>query len=1033
MDPFVSQLAALCREYPTRNKWVFVQSHAVGRTLGERIALEGTNWANLRFVTPLDLAVRMAGPFLVEQGIAPSEDGLGPALIMRLLIGLSDDHTYFRPLAEQPSMALALWSTIRELRMAGIHAREIESKAAAFESPDKHAELVALIQAYEQYLADHKIADIPAVYEHAPRNFAYCPIVPGDLWTEHPDAVWAPLQRQLLDTLPADRIRVAPRVLACAGLPQPRRWSVLKRQLDPTPPAASADAERLAFLMRPADAPPPLKDTSISIFRAGGREAEIDEVFRRIVSSGAPLDQVEIACASDGYATVIWEKALRLDWTVSIATGIPATLTRPGRALLAWCDWIEGGFAAVDLRHLFQSGDFTFKEAAAPTPGRAARLLARAEATWGRATYRLALTRLAKEYERRAQDPERSEELRTIARASKAETDVLIASIDELLAPVPNPDTDGRVPLRTLSSAAEKFVDRFCACSNALDGFARQLLLEALAELHALDLFECSLPQALGFIRERVESVSVAPDRPRPGALHISRLSQAAYAGRPHLFIVGLEEGHVFPSRAEDPVLLDAERRGISDRLRLADDRVDELQHQIVTRLGSAAVEKGHVSFSYSCRDTRQYRETLPSWLLLQVGRIAAGDASLDYAGLEKLLGEPRSSVPPTLGDAVTQSGWWLSGLKDAGAGGRAAVLGHFPALARGAEAEEKRTSDLFTEFDGFAAPVGKVIDPVTSGRPVSATTLEAAAACPYRFFIEHGLGVQPVGDVERERDAWLDPLTRGSELHDLFARLLRRCRDEARRPDVKKDAWILKVADTRLETLRVEAPPPSEEVFEREREEFLRDVQLFLEYEASYTHGEPVGLEVGFGRRPEGDGDEAEPLSSSEPMFIDLGDGRKFQLRGRIDRIDKVGPFRYEVIDYKTGGYWKDDWRGTFAGGTRLQHALYGLAAVQLLRAKVDKKAIVQSGVYFFPAARGGRKRVPIPAPSRAKSLEVVGDVLEVIRKGIFIHAVDEDSCEYCDFSAACGPRAVTRAKTKLANAGEKKLDAYRRMQGHD
>lgn len=372
MDPFVSQLAAVCREYPTRNKWVFVQSHAVGRTLGERIALEGTNWANLRFVTPLDLAVRMAGPFLVEQGIAPSEDGLGPALIMRLLIGLSDDHTYFRPLAEQPSMALALWSTIRELRMAGIHAREIESKAAAFESPDKHAELVALIQAYEQYLADHKIADIPAVYEYAPKNFAYCPIVPGDLWTEHPDAVWAPLQRQLLDTLPADRIRVAPRVLACAGLPQPRRWSALKRQLDPTPPAPSADAERLAFLMRPADAPPPLRDTSISLFRAGGREAEIDEVFRRIVSSGAPLDQVEIACASDGYATVIWEKTLRLDWTVSIATGIPATLTRPGRALLAWCDWIEGGFAAVDLRHLFQSGDFTFKEAAAPTPGRGA-------------------------------------------------------------------------------------------------------------------------------------------------------------------------------------------------------------------------------------------------------------------------------------------------------------------------------------------------------------------------------------------------------------------------------------------------------------------------------------------------------------------------------------------------------------------------------------------------------------------------------------------------------------------------------------
>ena len=46
----------------TRSKWVFVPSHAVGRTIGERIALEGTNWLNLRFVTPLDVALRMGVP-----------------------------------------------------------------------------------------------------------------------------------------------------------------------------------------------------------------------------------------------------------------------------------------------------------------------------------------------------------------------------------------------------------------------------------------------------------------------------------------------------------------------------------------------------------------------------------------------------------------------------------------------------------------------------------------------------------------------------------------------------------------------------------------------------------------------------------------------------------------------------------------------------------------------------------------------------------------------------------------------------------
>src|SRR4051794_25180945 len=68
-DPFVDQLASLCRAHVTRSKWVFVPSHAIGRTLGERVALGGTNWLNLRFVTPLDIALRTGAPFLVERDI----------------------------------------------------------------------------------------------------------------------------------------------------------------------------------------------------------------------------------------------------------------------------------------------------------------------------------------------------------------------------------------------------------------------------------------------------------------------------------------------------------------------------------------------------------------------------------------------------------------------------------------------------------------------------------------------------------------------------------------------------------------------------------------------------------------------------------------------------------------------------------------------------------------------------------------------------------------------------------------------------
>src|SRR3954453_11136795 len=172
MDPFVQQLASLCRAHVTRSKWVFVPTPPLGRTIGERIALDGTNWLNLRFVTPLDIALRMGAPFLVERGIDPSEEGLGPALMMRLLLDLPEEDGYFRPLATQPTMAQALWTTVRELRMAGVTSGDL--KPDAFEVSRKYAELRALLTAYEQFLATSNRGDMAAVYIEAVQHLDWC-------------------------------------------------------------------------------------------------------------------------------------------------------------------------------------------------------------------------------------------------------------------------------------------------------------------------------------------------------------------------------------------------------------------------------------------------------------------------------------------------------------------------------------------------------------------------------------------------------------------------------------------------------------------------------------------------------------------------------------------------------------------------------------------------------------------------------------------------------------------------------------------
>src|SRR5215204_3479387 len=181
MDPFLEQLKGLGSVHPTRAKWVWVPTHAIGRTLGDRLVLEGTDWANLRFVTPLDIALRMGAPFLVEHGIDPSEEELGPALMMRLLLDLPLKGGYFRPLADHPTLAQALWATVRELRMAGVHRDALPPNV--FASPAKHAEIVALLSAYERFLDEQKRADMATVYQEAVRHADWSPIQSQDCWT----------------------------------------------------------------------------------------------------------------------------------------------------------------------------------------------------------------------------------------------------------------------------------------------------------------------------------------------------------------------------------------------------------------------------------------------------------------------------------------------------------------------------------------------------------------------------------------------------------------------------------------------------------------------------------------------------------------------------------------------------------------------------------------------------------------------------------------------------------------------------------
>jgi ATP-dependent helicase/nuclease subunit B len=952
---------------------------------------------------------------------------------MRLLLELpSTVPVYFRGLAEQPQMAEALWATLAELRMAGITAALLPG--APFTSASKHAELQALLAGYEQHLAARRLADRAEVYREALRHLDVCPMQPADLHVELPTVIWSPLERRLLDALPGTR--VTPRALELPGLDVPRRMTSLAAPMETVAPTPGSNAERLALLMNPADAS--TADDTLTMFCAGGREAEVEEVLRRIARAPSPsplpagereipgvLDQVEIACPMPEQAALVWEKAQRHEWPVTIGPGIPVALTRPGRALLAFCEWVAGGLAASRLRRMLQSGDVRIGPGGEGlTAGQAARILARAEATWGRQTYPAALGRLIGSLQGRAADPEQSDEARARYAERAAQAERVRQWTAELLALVPEQPV---APLGQWLDAAVAFVKTFARKASELDGEATVALTEALAELRALGDLARPASDALALIRGRFDGLAVGGDRARPGHLHVTTLADAGHAGRPRTFVIGLEEGGVFPALVEDPVLLDAERKGIDRALRTSEDRVGEALYRIVSRLGSLG---GHVCLSYSCRDLRQARAAFPSWVLLQAVRVLKPAETWTYDRLVKELGDPVSAVPAEPDQALSDAGWWLAGLRRVDGSALPAVREGFPALARGAVAEAARESDVFTAYDGLVPEAGPILDPRVSGIAASATGLEDLAKCPFRYFLQRGLGLDTVDDAEPDPDVWLDPMTRGSIMHALYASIMREIRDRQETPDpARHGARLRELGLAALAAQRALVPPPSDGVYEREERELLHDLTLFLKFEAEdCVRRTPIGFEVGFGGATEG-----EALGRREPITIDLGDGLRFKLRGRIDRLDKLADGTYEAVDYKTGSaFLPGGLDATFAGGRQLQHALYALAAVELLRGTDPQAAVV--GSYYFPTRRGTRARQVRPASTQAKAADVLRDLFDLLAAGAFVHTPDEDEdCRFCDFSRACGRKAAERAKVKIGQADSAALEPYRKLNAHE
>ncbi|HBG23025.1 MAG TPA: hypothetical protein DDW83_07210, partial [Peptococcaceae bacterium] len=258
--------------------------------------------------------------------------------------------------------------------------------------------------------------------------------------------------------------------------------------------------------------------------------------------------------------------------------------------------------------------------------------------------------------------------------------------------------------------------------------------------------------------------------------------------------------------------------------------------------------------------------------------------------------------------------------------------------------------------LDRAAKPADIPVSPRIPRKPISCSQLECLAACPFSYFLKYILRLELPQDLLYDPSGWLDPLQRGILLHSVFCDFMRQLASSRERVDEKRHQdLIYQIALQLVDQYKEKVPIPSDLIFQSETNEILESCDFFLAIE-SRRKSTPLYFEVPFGLGKE----EVKKAGCglAEPVRLDLGKGHILSICGRIDRIDQISENCFSVWDYKTGKGKAYGDEKFYDKGRQIQHAIYAIAAEEILKVLHVSPQVVSSG-YIFPSKKGEGRQV--------------------------------------------------------------------------
>ena len=966
MQYHLAQLKAFCDAHPIDAKVLIVPTMTIGHDLTLALAATGYSWLNLQIETPRSLAEKDAGALLIAEGhsrMAQDADLFWlDEMIPQAASEVDDD--YFAQQAA--ALTRPFLRTLRVLRAAGLKPDELSMK------DQRHQLLQHLYQTYCAAFERDNLYDNAVLYQHALKHLK------------------SPAQNThyaILDETPLPRLAFS----YLQGKTMGYIWRIGRENMGVSPPPHSA-------AVRFPESPYPTATGKIgmgrNIFTTGltprdksqiqlcetlGTETEISTVLRDIRSGTIPLDTVEIAYTSEmPYVSLLCDAVQRYGLPATFAEGIPISTTRTGRALVNFYRWIGTGYPSDELVMMCRAGLITSE--GAPV---IATVLQHAHIGEGEGPRRYFTTLNQIKADLRDRDAENSET------GHRGLTPVEIEAVEEelnrLFALIPR---GPRVSLSALVNAGLQFLAHFV---NAED----EVLTTIEDRLHHVAQSvrrKAPVRRLANRLSELTANLSFKAEAAKPGHLSIAPLSRAGYTNRAHIYVTGMDEA-TFPGGAtEDPILLDGERSGVSGELELRRTRPAEQVWHLIRILSMASNKVTLLSCHQSLSDSR---ERYPAAIFQQATEQMDCDPVLTRALPE--------NPAQALDDAETLMAHHSSTDYES------VVKQTYPYLVAGQTARQNREWDGLTTYDGWLGKSTPELAIIPQHGIFSPSRLEMLARCPYRYFLNHVLDIQPIEKSEPDPTRWLDPLSFGALLHSLFHKFMQTLKARGERPDRERHGTLIQeLLQKEIEAKKETHPVEHEAAYRADVKRLSQAAQVFLAVESDQKNADPIGFEVSFGFGESGG------LNCATPIRLELAEDVVLRIRGRIDRVDRVEN-NLVIWDYKTGSMAQYDERDLLKRGTHLQWALYAYALNSILRQQNEPNRVQLSG-YVFPGDREHGRRLSEVPPAPETLANVLRPLLELARSGGFFHIQKSQECDYCIYNRVCSKERLDA--NALANA---------------